>query len=327
MAESGRLDLVQDALTVLIDQLRPTDSVAIVFYSDEARVIREMTPAGDRRALHQAVDRLRIEGSTNLEAGLVLGYRVVRDGFVAGASNRVILLSDGLANVGNTSAEPILRQIREEAGKQIALLGVGVGSEYGDALMERLADAGDGFVTYVSEREQARQLFVTRLPATITVRAIDAKVQVTFNSSAVISYRLIGYENRTLAPEDFDNDRVDGGEVGPGHSVTALYVVRVREGARGQVAQARVRWHDPVDRGAQERAAAIVGSDLDGEFARSSVRLRVDYVAAFFAEVLRDSPYGSEVRLDDLRTLADSTYGVTEDPQVRELATLISRAD
>jgi Ca-activated chloride channel family protein len=327
MGEPGRLDLVQDALNVLIDQLRPTDSVAIVSYSDEARVIREMTPARDSRALHQAVDRLRIEGSTNLEAGLVLGYRVARDGFVAGASNRVILLSDGLANVGNTTAEPILRQIREEAGKQIALLGVGVGSEYGDELMERLADAGDGFVTYVSEREQARELFVTRLPATITVRALDAKVQVVFNQSTVVSYRLIGYENRTLAAEDFDNDRVDGGEVGPGHSVTALYVVRLRQGAHGQVAEARVRWLDTADRSAQERAAAIVGYDLDGEFARSSVRLRVDYVAAFFAEVLRNSPYGSEVRLGDLRTLADTSYEVTEDPQVKELATLISRAE
>jgi Ca-activated chloride channel family protein len=327
MAEPGRLDLVQDALNVLIDQLRPTDSVAIVAYSDEAHVIREMTPVRDRRVLHQAVDQLRVEGSTNLEAGLVLGYRVARDGFVTGASNRVILLSDALANVGNTMAEPILRQIREEAGKQIALLGVGVGSQYGDALMERLADAGDGFVTYVSEREQARQLFVTRLPATITVRALDAKVQVVFNSSTVVSYRLIGYENRTLAAEDFDNDRVDGGEVGPGHSVTALYLVRLRPDARGQVAEARVRWLDPTDRGAHERAAAIAGSELDGELARASARLRVDYVAAFFAEVLRQSPYGSEVRLGDLRSLADATYGDTEDPQVKELAMLISRAD
>jgi Ca-activated chloride channel family protein len=193
--------------------------------------------------------------------------------------------------------------------------------------MERLANAGDGFVTYVSEREQARQLFVTRLPATITVRALDAKVQLVFDSSTVVSYRLIGYENRTLTADDFDNDRVDGGEVGPGHSVTALYLVRLRPGARGQVAEARVRWLDPANRGAQERAAAIVGSELDGEFARSSIRLRIDYVAAFFAEVLRESPYGADVRLGDLRTLADTAAGITEDPQVRELATLIARAD
>ena len=123
-----------------------------------------MTPVRSRSALHGAIDDLEAGGSTNLEAGLVTGYRVARDGFVPGATNRVILLSDGLANVGNTEAEPILRQIREEAAKKISLLGVGVGSDYGDALMERLADEGDGFVTYVSEREQARQLFVYKLP-------------------------------------------------------------------------------------------------------------------------------------------------------------------
>ncbi len=232
MAEPGRLDLVQDALHTLVDQLRDTDQVAIVAYESDARVLREMTPVRSRAALHGAIDDLAPGGSTNLEDGLVTGYRVARDGFVRGATNRVILLSDGLANVGNTTAEPILRQIREEAAKQIALLGVGVGSEYGDALMERLADEGDGFVSTSRSGTQARRLFVHRLPATLTVRALDAKVQVTFDPATVASYRLVGYENRLVAAEDFRNDRVDGGEVGPGHSVTALYVVRVRESRR-----------------------------------------------------------------------------------------------
>jgi Ca-activated chloride channel family protein len=317
MAEPGRLDLVQDALHVLIDQLRPTDSVAIVAYSDEARVVREMTPARNRSALHDAVRRLYTDGGTNLEAGLVTGYQVARAGFVGGASNRVILLSDGLANIGNTTAEPILSQIREEAAKEIALLGVGVGSEYGDALMERLADAGDGFVTYVSEQAQARELFVTRLPATLTVTALDAKVQVTFDPSTVVSYRLIGYENRALEASDFDNDRVDGGEVGPGHSVTALYVVRVRPGVRGPVADARVRWLDPADRRPHEAAQSIDTGGLAGDFTNASPRLWVDYAAAFLAEVLRRSPYGSEVRLTDLAALAKRAHGETEDDRAR----------
>jgi Ca-activated chloride channel family protein len=324
MAETGRLDLVQDALHYLIDQLRPTDRVAIVVYSDEARVLREMTPASDRAALHGAVADLATENSTNLEAGLVLGYRVARDGFVEGATNRVILLSDGLANVGNTSADPILAQIREEASKQVALLGVGVGSEYGDALMERLADEGDGFVTYVSEPEQARRLFVDRLPATLAVRALDAKVQVSFDPSTVASYRLVGYDNRVLADDDFRDDRVDGGEVGPGHSVTALYLVRLQEGASsGHVAQARVRWLDPVSHEASETASAITVSELDVPFGSSSPRLRVDYAAGFLAEVLRQSPYGQDVRLDDLAAIAQTAYRETEDPQVAELAQLI----
>lgn len=327
MGEPGRLDLVQDALHTLVDQLRPTDSVAIVAYDDEARVLRPMTPVRNKSALHDAISRLAPGGSTNLEDGLVTGYRVARDGYVTGASNRVILASDGLANVGDTTADPILRQIREEAAKQITLLGVGVGSEYGDALMERLADEGDGFVTYISDREQARQLFVTRLPATLAVRARDAKVQVTFDESTVVSYRLVGYEDRGLDPSQFRNDRVDGGEVGPGHSVTALYVVRLRDGARGQVAQARVRWLDPTSREAREQATTVGVEDLGGAFATASPRLRVDYAAAWFAEVLRRSPYGNEVRLSDLAAVAGSASEQTEDAQVAELVTLIRRSD
>jgi Ca-activated chloride channel family protein len=328
MAEPGRLDLVQDALHTLVDQLRDTDRVAIVTYAREPRVVREMTPVRSREALHRAIAGLEPGGSTNLEGGLVTGYRVARDGFASGATNRVILLSDGLANVGNTAAEPILRQIREEAAKKIALLGVGVGSEYGDHLMERLADQGDGFVTYVSERQQARQLFVYRLPATLTVRALDAKVQVTFDPETVASYRLVGYENRVVDAEDFRNDRVDGGEVGPGHSVAALYVVRLRsaDNGGGRVAEARVRWLDPQSREPQEIASTIRVADLSGDFAGGSPRLQVCYVAAYFAEALRNSRYAEEVRLHDLAALADTAYHATDDPQVRELADLIRRS-
>jgi Ca-activated chloride channel homolog len=273
--------------------------------------------------LRSAVDDLESGGSTNLEGGLVTGYRVARDGFVAGASNRVILLSDGLANVGNTAAEPILRQIREEAAKQIALLGVGVGSEYGDELMERLADEGDGFVTYVSERAQARRLFVDSLPATLAVRAMDAKVQVNFNREAVATYRLVGYDNRVLDSRDFRDDRVDGGEVGPGHSVTALYVVRLKEDVRGQVATVRVRWLDPATREPTETAADLAVSDADVAFASAPPRLRVDYAAGFFAEALRESPYGRDVRLDELAEIARTAAAELDDAQVEELARLI----
>ena len=325
MGEPGRLDLVQDALHTLVDQLRENDRVAIVAFNDEARVLREMTPVRSRSALHRAIDELRSGGSTNLEGGLVTGYRTARDGFVDGATNRVILLSDGLANVGNTQAEPILRQIREEAAKKIALLGVGVGSEYGDALMERLADSGDGFVTYVSEREQARQLFVRRLPATLTVRALDAKVQVTFDPETVESYRLVGYDNRRIAASEFRNDRVDGGEVGPGHSVTALYVVRLRADS-GQVASARVRWLDPQTREAREVVRTVSVEDLAGDFGGASPRLQVCYVAAYFAEELRRSPYGEAVSPGDLAALADDAFAATDDPQIRELAELIRRS-
>jgi Ca-activated chloride channel homolog len=151
-------------------------------------------------------------------------------------------------------------------------------------------------------------------------------VQVTFDQSTVASYRLVGYEDRAVDNSDFRNDRVDGGEVGPGHSVTALYVVRLRGEGYGPIAEARVRWLDPTGREPQEKAATIYAADLDGDFAGASPRLQVSYVAAYFAEYLRRSPYAEGVNLNDLSTLADNAFGSTEDPQVRELADLIRRA-
>jgi Ca-activated chloride channel family protein len=329
MSEPGKLDLVRDALATLVDQLRATDSVAIVAYDDKATVLREMTPVRDRAALQAAVKRLEPGGSTNLEDGLVTGYDVARRGFRDGATNRVILLSDGLANVGNTRAEPIVAKVREAAAKRIALLGVGVGSDYGDALMERLADTGDGFVVYVSTPTQAREVFVEQLPATLAVRALDAKVQVRFEPAVVASYRLVGYDNRALNPSAFRNDRVDGGEVGPGHSVTALYVVRLHAdaaGGGGRVAEARIRWLDPVTREPTEQAATVSVGGLATGFEAAAPRLRLCYAAAYFAEVLRRSPHAGEVRLTDLAQIADEVAARTDDREITELATLIRRA-
>lgn len=330
MSEPGRLDLVQNSLHTLVDQLRPTDSVAIVGYNDEAGVVQRMTRVSERAELHKAIDLLSADGSTNLEAGLTTGYAVAREGFRKGATNRVILLSDGLANTGNTEADPILAQVREQAGKGIALLCVGVGSEYGDALMERLADKGDGFAVYVSERRQAEKLFVSRLPATLTVRALDAKVQVAFDSQAVETYRLLGYDNRALAAEDFRDDRVDGGEVGPGHSVTALYLVRLRSGvdfeSDPRVAEARVRWLDPQTRDASETAATVTAGQLGGAYTAASENARVAYTAATFAETLRAGAGATGVRYADLSREAEQLAARSENRDIADLATMIRQA-
>lgn len=327
MDAPDRLDLVKDALHTVVDQLRTTDAVAIVTFSDHAKVVREMTGVSEGRRLHRAIDTLHTEGSTNLGAGLVRGYEVARDGFRAGRTNRVILLSDGLANTGTTDADRMLRQVREQADKEITLLGVGVGSEYGDKLMERLADRGDGFVVYVSERKQARDIFVRRLPATLSLRALDAKAQVVFDRANVESYQLIGYDNRQLADDDFRDDRADGGEVGPGHSVTALYLVRLRPEASGRVAEVKVRWLDPRTKEASEEYEAIAVDDLSADFATAEPRLRVCYAAAFFAVVLRGGKDGTDVHLDDLATIADLAGRGLDDTAVDNLVNLIRRAD
>lgn len=338
MAEPGRLDLVQDALHTLVDQLGVNDSVALVAYSSTAQVLVEMTGGAGRPVLHAAIDRLRPLQSTNLEAGLTTGYRVALDGFREGAENRVILLSDGLANVGATDPDSILAQIRAQAGRGIDLLCVGVGREYGDELMERLADQGDGFAVYVSSRADARELFVHRLASTLQVRARDAKAQVTFDPRTVLAYRLVGYDNRRLADADFRNDRVDGAEIGPGHSVTALYGIALATGvgAADPVAEARVRWIDPISGAPDEAGRTVTVADVSGEvWAEPSLRLQVDAVAARFAGVLRIGVAGWSgypaagdpwLELSELSVRTDRLATLTEDPQVAELAGLIRSA-
>ncbi|NUT37977.1 MAG: DUF3520 domain-containing protein [Hamadaea sp.] len=328
MAEAGRLDLVQDALHYLVRQLRPSDSVALVTFNEKARVALTMTRVSQLEDLDRAIDSLRAGGSTNLESGLVTGYQVARDGFRQGSSNRVVLLSDGLANVGNTQSEPILRKVRTEAEKEISLLGVGVGSDYGDSLMERLADDGDGFVVYVADRAQAREVFVRRLPANLSLRAMDAKAQVTFDETTVEAYRLVGYENRQLSASDFRNDRVDGGEIGPGHTVTALYVIKMRpEVSRSaRIAQVRVRWQDPVTKQPSEAFESVSVADVAGGFGGADPHLRLAYAAAFFAEALRSSSYAAEVRLAELAEIAGDAAAELRDPKADELAEAIRLA-
>ncbi|RVX43494.1 Ca-activated chloride channel family protein [Nonomuraea polychroma] len=327
MAEPGRLDLVKSALRTLLDQLAPGDQVSIVAFDDEAEVLASMTPLTARDELKSAVDRLVTDGGTNLEAGLVTGYEEASKAFRPAATNRVILLSDGLANQGSTEWQEILDRVKEHAGKQVALLTVGVGREYGDELMEQLADNGDGMAVYVSSQEEADKIFTTQLPATIELRARDAKAQVVFNPSVVESYRLIGYENRALATEEFRDDSKDGGEIGPGHSVTALYSVRLKPGASGQLAQATVRWQDPDTRAASEAGKSLQDGDLaEDVWAKATpVRLQVDVVVAAFAVYLRDKKaFGMD--LAQLGEHAARLAATSEDPMVSELATLIEKA-
>ncbi|SDT52029.1 Ca-activated chloride channel family protein [Actinoplanes derwentensis] len=326
MADPGKLDVVKDALRAYAEQARPTDEVAIVTFSDEAEVLREMSPVRDRGGLIEAVDRLKTEGGTDLGQGLTRGYEVARASFREGATNRVVLVSDALANIGNTGSSAILAQVREAAAKQITLLGVGVGNDYGDRLMEELADNGDGFTVYISGTTDAREVFVHQLPAALPVRALDAKTQVTFDPATVAGYRLVGYDNRRLDASDFRDDSVDGGEVMAGHSVTALYLVRLRPGANGPVAHTQLRWQDPGDRTPQEAGADVTTASLSGTFEDAVAGLQVTYVAAWFAEQLRHGDQAGAISRPALLTLADTTAARADDPAVTELAALIRRS-
>lgn len=334
MAEPGRLDLAKESLGTMADQLRDDDSVALVTFSDEAEAVLPMTRLGGNRGeVHDAIGGLEPADSTNLGAGVETGYETAVEGLREGATNRVVLVSDALANTGETEADTILERIadsRREHG--VTLFGVGVGSDYGDALMEKLADRGDGHTVYVSDEQDAREVFCEQLPRNIELTARDAKAQVAFDPGTVAEFRLVGYDNRRVADEDFRDDGVDGGEVGPGHTVTALYAVRTRPGAEGHLATATVRWLDPDSRTPHEETGDVETGGLADSVWRAPGGLAVSATAAYFADALRspDHRYSAlpgAPGLGELAERAGSLAERTEDDDVRELAGAIRRAD
>ena len=231
MEQQGRLELVKDALRTLVRELHPDDTVAIVTFGDDARVIVGPTSAADRNELLDAIDRLHTGGSTNLEAGIRLGYELARESLTENGIDRVILASDGVANVGLTDPEGILSRIRDDAAAGIELVSIGVGmGDYNDVLLEQLSNEGDGFYAYINDRSEAERLFVEDLTGSLQAVALDARAQVEFDGDAVASYRLLGYENRAIDDDDFTDDTVEAGAIGAGHEVTALYALRTPSG-------------------------------------------------------------------------------------------------
>lgn len=334
MGEPGRLDLAREALGTMTDELRDDDSVALVTFSGEAETVLPMTRlGGDRGEIHDAIDSLEPTDSTNLGAGVETGYATAVEGLREGATNRVVLVSDALANTGETEADAILERIAESRREHgITLFGVGVGSDYGDALMEQLADRGDGHTVYVSDEEDAREVFCEQLPRNIELTARDAKAQVAFDPETVAEFRLVGYDNRRVADDDFRDDRVDGGEVGPGHTVTALYAVRTRPGAEGHLATATVRWLDPDSRTPHEETGDLEADGLEESVWRAEPRLTVTATAAYFADALRspghrESALPGAPGLGELSERAGSLAARTEDADVRELAEAIRTAN
>ncbi|MDQ0748584.1 Ca-activated chloride channel family protein [Streptomyces africanus] len=335
MAEAGRLDLAQESLAVMTDRLRDDDSVAIVTFSDEAETALPMTRLdGNRDEIHDVISELDTRDSTNLGAGVETGYETAVEGLREGATNRVVLVSDALANTGDTDADTILERISGERREHgITLFGVGVGSDYGDALMERLADKGDGHTVYVSGTDEARKVFCEELPRNIDLTARDAKAQVAFDPETVEEFRLVGYDNRRVADEDFRDDRVDGGEVGPGHTVTALYAVRTEPGAEGHLATATVRWLDPETRDPHEESGDLETDTLHDSLRAAPSRFQVTAVAAYFADALRSGDGrhhrlpGAPVPLAELADRARALARTTQDGAVRDLAKAIEQAD
>jgi Ca-activated chloride channel family protein len=328
MEQENRLELVKQSLQLLVDRLWPQDTVAIVVYGSNARMVLTPTSGEDRATILNAIYSLQPEGATNAEAGLQLGYQMAYSMFRADVTNRVILCSDGVANVGATGPDAILASIRRYADTGITLTTVGFGmGNFNDVLMEQLADKGDGNYAYVDDIEEARRLFVDDLTSTIQVIARDAKAQVDFNPDIVLRYQLLGYENRAIADQDFRNDSVDAGEIGAGHSVTVLYAVQLKPGMEGRIATVQLRWEDVDTHQVQEINGNFNTWQLSPNFESASLRFQLSVVVAYYALILRQSPWASGLSIYTIRDQAVRLMGLLpEDSEVAEFAALVSRA-
>lgn len=337
MDMENRLGLAKRALYMLVDELRPTDSVAIIVYGTNARIILDMTPVSEKQTILSAINRLVAEGSTNAAAGLWLGYRLASEHFNPEVINRVVLLSDGVANVGITGPDDLLDVIQEHAAEGITLTTVGLGmGNYNDTLMEQLADDGDGFYAYVDSMKEAQRIFVDELTSSLLTIAKDAKIQVEFNPEVVERYRLVGYENRDVADDDFRNDEVDAGEVGAGHSVTALYELEMLPGVEdpaARVATVHLRWQEIGSGEVIEMERPFPLGEFSASFEESAPRFQLAVAVAEYAELLKHSPFAWEGSLHELSTQVSQIDALiaeregAQDEDVKELAQLIWLAD
>jgi Ca-activated chloride channel homolog len=297
----NRLGLVKRSLELLVERLHRDDTVTIVVYGTEARVVLEPTRGSKQGRILDAINSLEPEGSTNAEAGIRLGYKMAMKDFKPDGINRVILCSDGVANVGQTEADTILEEIRGHVQEGVWMTTIGFGMDnYNDTLMEQLADNGNGFYAYVDDIDEAEHLFIDNLTSTLQTIALNAKVQVDFNPDVVKRYRLVGYENRAVADEDFRDNKVDAGEIGAGHTVTALYEIKLYSETQGRIATVNMRWEDPDTHQVTEISKDFDTNDLANDFRETDPYFQRAVVVAEYAEILKDSYWADGSSMEDV---------------------------
>ncbi|POA65684.1 VWA domain-containing protein [Pseudomonas sp. GW531-T4] len=324
------LPLVQSTLKLLVDQLREQDRVSLVVYAGESRVVLEPTSGRDKAKIRNAIEQLTAGGSTAGASGIQLAYQMARQGFIKNGINRILLATDGDFNVGISDFDRLKQMAVEQrkSGVSLTTLGFGV-DNYNEHLMEQLADAGDGNYAYIDNLREARKVLVDQLGSTLAVVAKDVKLQVEFNPAQVSEYRLLGYENRALKREDFNNDKVDAGEIGAGHTVTALYEI-VPKGEQGwleplrygqaqassesnskgdELAMLRVRYQAPQGGSSRLIERPILASQQHGKLAQASDDLRFSAAVAAFAQQLKDGRYTGDFGLKDTVALARGAKG------------------
>ncbi|MCL2524091.1 MAG: VWA domain-containing protein [Betaproteobacteria bacterium] len=328
MNSPERLPLVKSTLKLLIDQLRPQDKVSLVTYASGTQVVLDPTSGSERAKIAAAVEQLRAGGSTAGASGIVLAYQMAQQGFIPGGINRILLATDGDFNVGITNFEQLKEMAAEKrkSGVSLTTLGFGV-DNYNERLMEQLADAGDGNYSYIDTLREARKVLVEQLSSTLSIVARDVKIQVEFNPEQVSEYRLIGYENRALKREDFSNDKVDAGDIGSGHTVTALYEI-ILKGDKGwnealryqkestakselsdELALLRIRYKEPGAEQSKLMEFPLKAGEIKPSLKAASEDFRFAAAVAAYGQILKNGKYTGNFSLADVAELAHGAKG------------------
>ncbi|HNX65892.1 MAG TPA: von Willebrand factor type A domain-containing protein [Bacteroidales bacterium] len=347
MDEPNKLPLLKSAFSMLVDELRPQDRVAIVVYAGAAGVVLNSTPGNRKEEIKQAIDNLEAGGSTAGGEGLLLAYKIAEENFVKGGNNRIILATDGDFNVGvssNGGMEQLVEEKREK-GVFITVLGFGMGN-YKDDKMEIIADKGNGNYAYIDNLQEAQKVLVQEFGGTLFTIAKDVKFQIEFNPAFVKAYRLVGYENRLLNNEDFNDDTKDAGEMGSGHTVTALYELipagsdenvpsvdplkyqennkPAKNDTSNEMLTIKLRYKEPDGLKSRLYEKGIVTRVKD--ISQTSDRFRFAAAVAGFGMLLRNSEYKGTASYDDIISLAAGSKGEDEDGYRSEFIRLVKLA-
>ncbi|MGD8937114.1 MAG: VWA domain-containing protein [Thiogranum sp.] len=331
MQSPDKLELLKSALRLLVGELNADDRISLAVYAGASGVVLEPTPGDQSAKILAALDTLTAGGSTNGGAGIRLAYALAQQALIKDGINRVILATDGDFNVGTVDFERLKQLVEDRRGQGIGLTTLGFGTgNYNDQLMEQLADAGNGNYAYIDTLSEARKALVDEMSSTLLTIAKDVKIQVEFNPATVAEYRLIGYENRALAREDFSNDKVDAGDIGAGHSVTAIYEIALTGSAgqrlgdsryqpspkathnAGELALVRVRYKRPGTETSALVEQPVRKADIVAHLDRTSGQYRFAAAVAGFGQILRGGKYTGQFSYPEVLGLARAARG--DDP-------------
>jgi len=345
MNDPKKLPLLKRSFKLLVNQLNEDDKVAIVVYAGKAGLVLPSTYADEKKTIINSLEKLSAGGSTAGGEGIQLAYKVAKENFIDGGNNRVILATDGDFNVGISSTSELVRFIEDKRddGIFLTVLGFGMGN-YKDDRLQNLADKGNGNHAYIDNILEAKKVLVNEITSTLFTIAKDVKIQVEFNPTKIESYRLIGYENRELEDKDFVDDTKDAGEIGAGHTVTALYEVvpaknvingsrdlkyqetQIKDGAYNsdELMTVKIRYKEPDGKKSKEIVSILKDDKLGIE--NSSNNFRFSAAVAEFAMLLRDSEFKGLADFDSIISLVKTSKGEDEFGYRSELLNLVERA-